>query len=329
LGITPNLSVEVYNITRKTNTIISTPSNDIPVDVGYSMMEFDFYATHKIFNSNHTLKLLYKFSRYTSEIGSFVFPEINTLVQASSDVYLLGSDFGLDYSYKNIIHSKTSEINPIGMKFHLKLDYEKNRFNSDGNYEVVDGMLKPKYNNFNFPRVEMKYFSGFMLPGWNHAINLEVSGGSILGPDVNEFFNFYAGGFSGMKGYPFYGIGGNEYARVNLTYRFPISDNLDFKVLQIYFSKLYASLFADYGNAWTGEAMINDFKRDLGMELRLETFSWYAYPTRIFVSGAYGLDSFSKKFYIGDVKREKTVDYGKEWRFYLGVLFGFDIFDVN
>jgi Tol biopolymer transport system component len=326
LGLTPNLSIELYNISRKTSNKIRLTTYDIPVDITYSMLEFDFSASHKIFNSNGLLKLFYRFSRYSSDLGSFVFPEINQLVSASTDIYLLGSDFGLDFVYKNIVRSKTSEINPVGGKLHFKYDYELNRFNSEGKYEISDGFLKPLYNKFNFSRIELKLTEGITLPGWQHALGMELHGGSILGLTVNEFFNFYIGGFPGMKGYPFYALGGNEFARVNIAYRFPISDNLDFRLLHIFFSKFYASFFVDYGNAWMGGTKLNDFKSDAGIELRLETFSWYAYPTRIFLSGAYGFDTFSRKFYEG-TSNEKTVDYGKEWRFYLGVLFGFEIFD--
>jgi len=68
---------------------------------------------------------------------------------------------------------------------------------------------------------------------------------------------------------------------------------------------------------------LKDFKKDIGFELRLETFSFYMYPTRIFLSTAYGLDEFS------NIYNKKLINFGKEWKFYLGILFGFDIFDIN
>jgi outer membrane protein assembly factor BamA len=141
---------------------------------------------------------------------------------------------------------------------------------------------------------------------------------------VDNFFDYYAGGLIGMRGYPYYGLGGNKVATLNVSYRFPISDNLDFRVLQVYFDKLYFSAFGDFGNAWTDSPMsLKDFKRDAGFEVRLETYSFYAYPTRIFFSAAYGFDEFSR-----DVNRVR-VSYGNEWRLYFGVLFGFDIGDTE
>jgi len=123
-----------------------------------------------------------------------------------------------------------------------------------------------------------------------------------------------------MKGYPFYSLGGNEMAALHAAYRFPITRSLDFRFLQFYFTKLYGSVFGDFGNAWMGETpALRNWKKDAGLELRLEAFSFYSYPTRFFVSGAYGFDRFSKT--VNNV----TVTYGREWNFYLGILFGFEI----
>ena len=66
---------------------------------------------------------------------------------------------------------------------------------------------------------------------------------------------------------------------------------------------------------------LRDFRKDLGAELRLEAFSYYSFPTSIFLSGAYGFDRFSSTF----VETGQTVQYGKEWAFYFGVLFGFEL----
>ena len=61
-------------------------------------------------------------------------------------------------------------------------------------------------------------------------------------------------------------------------------------------------------------------KTDLGMQLRMEAFSFYAYPTAIFFDAAYGLTRFDR--YVRSAN--EYVTYGKEWRFYFGILFGFD-----
>jgi outer membrane protein assembly factor BamA len=149
-----------------------------------------------------------------------------------------------------------------------------------------------------------------------------LRGATIVGPPVDEFFDFYAGGLVGMRGYPFYSLGGNEIAVVGLNYRFPLLNKIDLRVFQLYFDKLYFSVFGDIGNAWTGTSpALGEFKKDIGGELRLQAFSYYSFPTSIFFSGAYGFDRFSRLF----VDTGQTVTYGKEWSFYFGITFGFDL----
>jgi hypothetical protein len=55
--------------------------------------------------------------------------------------------------------------------------------------------------------------------------------------------------------------------------------------------------------------------------LRLESYSFYSYPTRFFFDAAYGFNRFDR--YVRSAN--EFVTYGKEWRFYFGVLFGFDL----
>ncbi len=106
-----------------------------------------------------------------------------------------------------------------------------------------------------------------------------------------------------------------------VAYRFPLLDKIDMRLAHLYFDRLYGSVFADIGDAWTGPLpTLRQFKTDLGAELRLQAFSWYQYPTCIFFGAAYGFDRFDRLIR----SRDETVTYGKEMRFYFGILFGFD-----
>jgi hypothetical protein len=81
-------------------------------------------------------------------------------------------------------------------------------------------------------------------------------------------------------------------------------------------------VYGDIGTAWTdGSLARQKLKRDAGVELRLEAFSYYAFPTRIFFNATYGFDRFN---YTIDNTSQTVVTYGKEWNFHFGVLFGFD-----
>ncbi len=324
LGLEPVTSLEIYNITRKTDNIISLPASTIPVDVAYDLLEFDIALTQPLFSRFVDAELRFMHSRYTSIIESFINPETTpaSLVGSSSDLYLIANDLSLTLKVNAVLPSRTQEINPVGRKLKLRIGREWNKFNGDGEYEITSTGLHPLYKDVNFTRLELNWKEHLPFFFRNHTLSLSARGGSILGPPVDEFFDFYAGGLVGMKGYPFYAIGGNEMAAFGVNYRFPLVHNIDLRIFQLYFDKLYASVYADAGYAWTDfKPRWKDMKKDIGIELRLEAFSYYAYPTRIFLNAAYGFDSFER--YIRS--RDQTVRYGKEWRIYFGVLFGFDL----
>ncbi len=322
LGFYPTVSFEVYNISRKRKNeklVIVEQFDESEADITYSLLEFDLFLKHHILSEYDILTAGISYSIYSTSISSFIIKNSRLLVPASSDDYFRGTTLSLDWKLHAILPSRDREINPVGTSLSVRYEYNKDRFNSDGSYERSDdGSINPVLKPFNFHRGEIRLTQHFQLPYWKHTLSFTMDGGTIFGPQVPDFFDFYAGGLVGMKGYPFYSLGGNEITTVNAAYRYPLWENIDFKIFQLYLDKLYGEFHADYGNAWNGLPNIRDFKRDVGFELRLEAFSWYAYPTRFFFNGTYGLDTFSL------TKNSSTVTYGKEWRFYFGVLFGFD-----
>jgi len=325
LGLEPTLSLEIYNLSRKTSNSFVLGIIPITTDVTYDLLEFDASLRGPLFSELNNIKVGYTLSRYSAEIGSFKNPRlVPPIVPAFRSQYLIGNTFSLNIKHNGILPNLERDINPVGRTISFKYSMELNKFNPDGEFKQTDnGAYVPVFTRFDFHRLEAQWSEHleFLLP--KHTVTISARGGTILGPAVDSFFDFYAGGFAGMKGYPFYAIGGNAMAAVNATYRFPISTKLNFRFLQFNFTKLYASVFADVGNAWTGSVPdVNSWRKDVGAELRLEAFSFYAYPTRIFVSGAYGLDKFGRFF------GTTNVTYGNEWRFYLGILFGFELNDM-
>jgi len=122
-----------------------------------------------------------------------------------------------------------------------------------------------------------------------------------------------------MKAYPFYAISGNELGWLNLTYRFPLFTDIDTKIGHLYLDKIFLSVYGDLGNAWTGNIpALDTFKKGAGAEVRIQMNSFYLFPTSVFFNAAYGFDKVDR------LVRNETVTYGKEWRFYGGILFGFD-----
>ncbi len=330
IGLEPTASVELYNISRKRDvtfwtTIEQQAADTFHTDVTYSLFEFDFSLKQKIFVENCDLKLLYTLSSYNQDFGVWMHPTIGVF-PATRSTYFIGNAFSAQLKYDGIFRTLDKDINPVGRMISLKYYYELNKYNPKDSAEYKNGFRIPVYTHYNLQRLEFTWAEHLALPLSRQTLTLGVTADGILGNSVDDFFDYYAGGLIGMRGYPFYAIGGNKSIVLNATYRFPIATELNFRILQLYFKKLFGSVFCDLGDAWSGQApSIYDWKRDVGFELRLESFSFYAYPTRIFFSGAYGLDRFSRN--IQDINTT-TVLYGHEWRFYFGVLFGFELNDI-
>jgi len=329
LGLKPQITLELYSISRKANVDIFfgeyVDSNNVTkydaitkTNVTYNLFEFDFVVNHKLFAEGNNLELRYIYSQYTATLEGFIIPNTSLLYPTSDDKYLIGSNFQLKYSHKIIKPTIDSDINPIGREVEFKYNYEINDFNNDGEYTVKDGILKAIYNKFNFHRVELNWAEH--IETWkNQTINFKVRSGSVLGPQVPDFFDFYLGGLIGMKSYPFYSISGNEIFWINATYRFPLLNNIDSKLGHLYFDKAYLSIYFDLGNAWNGKVpAINDFKKGAGMELRLKMNSFYLFPTSLFISAAYSFDKHER------IVQNRKIVYGKEFQLYGGVLFDFE-----
>jgi Tol biopolymer transport system component len=326
LGWYPTLSLEIYNVSRKrTGEVITIVQEfeETTADVTYSLFEIDVFLKQHLLGPSDLLTLGFTYSQYSSALSSFLVKSSALLVPASSEVYFKGKNLSLQYMFNGVTPSRTMEINPVGRTFALRLDNEFADFVSEDStgasqFEIADGVIKLKLIPYTIRRAELRYTEHVPLPYGKHTLSFTFRGGTVFGREVPDFFDFYAGGLIGMKGYPFYSISGNEVASLNVAYRFPILDNLDFRILQLSFTRLYGELHADIGNAWSGLPDIKDFKKDAGFELRVDAFSWYAYPTRIFFNGTYGLDAFTYD------RRNVKANYGHEWRFYFGILFGFD-----
>ncbi len=332
LGIRPELSFEIYNISRKANTAIGFGADtvgsqvsyelNIPTDVSYNLLEFDFSAKQRVFARGQDLEFRYTFSRYTADLGSFLIPypysDPAYLYPTTSDTYLIGNNFQLKYTLNYIKPTVDDEINPIGAQAELTYNYEMNKFNPNGNYTIQNGILQPVFNNYDFHRLELN--TALHFPLWHlNTLTARLRLGNIFGPTVPDFFDFYLGGIIGMKAYPFYAVGGNKVGWFNLTYRFPLFKNIDTRIGQLYLDKIFMSVYGDVGNAWNGNFVANQLKKGVGGEIRVHMNSFYVFPTDLFFDAAYGFDRFTQNF-LG-----KDVTYGKEWRFYGGILFGFDI----
>jgi len=321
LGLNPEMGIELYSISRKTNTPIIFDSLDTKqntsTDITYNLFEFDIFAKHKLFNNANKIEFRFVYSGYTATIGSFVVPSSQQLSSSTNDPYLIGRDFRITYNFEAIKPTIDSDINPIGRKIEFRYDYEFNKYNINGSYDYSSGYPIPLYSNFDFHRLELNWKEYIELFK-DQTLSMQFRAASILGTTEPDFFDFYLGGLIGMKSYPFYAVSGNKLGWLNLTYRFPLFKDIDTRIGQLYLDKVYLSVYGDYGNAWNGDfPSWNSFKKGVGTEVRIKMNSFYLFPTSLFFDAAYSFDRFTSKV------QQDYVTYGKEWSFYGGILFDF------
>ncbi|MBU0475907.1 MAG: biopolymer transporter Tol [Bacteroidetes bacterium] len=330
LGIKPVIMLDLYSVSRKANVDLyfgqyedSTGihyDNIVGTDVTYNLFEVDLALKHKIFATGNNIELRFIYSDYVARLGSFSLPNNLGLYPATKDTYFIGRSIQLTYWHKILMPYMDSDINPIGRDVMFQVNYENDKYNNEGNYEIENGILVPQYDNYSFFKAELDWKEHIAINKYNHTITGRLKAGSILGGEVPTFFDYYVGGLVGMKGYPFYAIGGNQSYWFHLSYRLPVFRNIDSRFGPWYLDKIFMSVYADIGDAWTGKfAGMDASKKAAGAEIRVKMNSFYLFPTAIFVNVAYGFDKFST------VVREKDITYGKEFLFYAGVLFDFSL----
>ena len=304
----PTLFLEVYNQVRHTEEEgVKYRYNLIELDVGFDLKLTD----------HHNIRASFVLSRYSGRLKTTVEDPISGQQEVTQGyVYFKGKDFRLEWNYRNIPRATDCYINPSGREVSLRLDWELNKFiDLEKPFTISPeyGTLVERYNDYNYGKITFDWREHLRLPWGRHTLGLRLRGGIIDRP-VYSFFNFFAGGLPGMKGYPYYSIEGRKMALATVIYRFPILRHLGLSLLNLHFDKFYGAIYYDYGNAWAEDKVDFDkFKSDVGFQLRLETFSFYNYPLRIFFDVAYGLDQFS---WAGQW-------YGKTPRYYFGLTFGF------
>tara|TARA_B100000401_G_C52746226_1_gene690917 strand:- start:797 stop:1243 length:447 start_codon:yes stop_codon:yes gene_type:complete len=146
----------------------------------------------------------------------------------------------------------------------------------------------------------------------NWTLSNEFQLGYISSKNIDSFFNFFAGGKPGIKGYPYYSIEGNKMAILSSSIRFPLASNINFKIASLTVQNIFLGFIYQAGDAWTINKNFNT-KKSYGLDLRLGGFSFYNFPTSLSVEVHKGLNSFENNQYV----------YGKDLRTYLSLLFGF------
>jgi len=342
IGVTPELSLGIFNSQRNTNGNIPIPANtpnglgvdtiQLPIGAVYNFLSFDVSATNHIFDAAQILYFDFNHTRYNVSINNFTDPQNNSLVSLPSDLYLYTDILTGSYQFKGILPSGTEEINPVGRLIDLSFAQNWNQV-EDTTVVGDNGLPVRLYQSYSYVTTTLNWHEHIQLPFWTHTLSLTLHSDLMTGGGVGAFdsrahalFDSYIGGLIGMEGYQYYALGGTRTTYLKAVYRFPISNHLDFRFLPIYFDKLYFDVFGDYGSAWNGsftKSTWQNFKSDVGASIRVDAFMWYNVPMKLFFTAAYGLNEFNNTFYIANDQTPQTVTYGKQVLLYGGIGFDF------
>jgi len=321
----PTLFFEAFNIVRKQRQTFDDywkiidekddNGNKVPVydkyttDYRFDLLELDLGA-RMLVKDDYTVSAVYRYSKYKAVLdfddgGNFDY------------TYHLGRAYILRLNSDQRALHVASDIHPKG-GFRGWIEYarENNRFLDGFEIEAEKGTIQEVYVPYNYHRIETDidyYWSLYK----SLVINPRLFGGWISDA-VDPFYNLYAGGLPGLRGYSFYSLGGTKKATGRLSMRFPLATGIDLRWGPFYLNRIHGALFAEAGDAWMSDFDFDNIKRDVGAELRIKLFSWYGYPTDIQFTGAYGLDKFTVKDDTGHIN-----EYGKNWRWYFTILFDF------
>ncbi|MEE2658092.1 MAG: LpqB family beta-propeller domain-containing protein [Candidatus Latescibacterota bacterium] len=120
---------------------------------------------------------------------------------------------------------------------------------------------------------------------------------------------YYLGGLGLLSGYPYFTKSGSKLLYAKVSYGFPVFRRINMSFLNFTFAKMYAELFAETGAVGNfrklklDEFEPNDFLSDVGGELRLEMFTNYRIPMRVFFQVAHPLNRTR-------LQREETREVG-------------------
>jgi hypothetical protein len=332
----PQFSIELFNIRRNVENGLSIeefpctacfPDTTL-ADISYNLWELDVAARSKV-NRALLLEVGYRYSPYRVTTERFFSKELDLTIPESSSRYFIGRAYRFKAYFEAPHPYRNDDVLPVGLKADATYEFEPGRLLD--RFEVEDGLLNPVFERFKNHRLTVDARYGLRLPGPSgrtHGLTLRALASTVLGGEVDDFFNEYVGGLIGARGYPFYALGGNEALWFQAAYTFPLLPAIHRQVGFLYLDKLYLRLYGDAALAWSGAwPGLGETRKDAGAELRLAIGSFYLLPTAVFVSATYGFDAFDFELDDGFLTPDgsDTVRYGQDLLWHMGVLFDFDL----
>lgn len=329
----PTISVELYNLRRNVDdglqiedfeSTASLPDTTF-ADIAFDIWEADIFLRSKL-DRFSLLELGYAYSPYRIEVNDFFFREFRQVVPSTSDRYFISHQLSAAYHFRYAMPHKDDDVVPYGIRGFGKVAWQSARLLDS--FEISDGTLQPVYDRTINTSFETDFRYATKLSFLPTPVGLRTRFFSYLNSPDDFFYLDYIGGLIGMRSYPFFALGGNITAFTQLSTYVPLWKNANRQLDRFTVQKVWARLFAEAGNGWNGALQTgNNIKTGLGAELRLSMNSYYLFPSRFFLSAAYGFNDVNVTLPddFVTVNQSNQVEFGNELLFYFGLLFDFEL----
>lgn len=294
----PTLFLEGYHLRRHTSSK--------KMQFEYTLMEMDLGAEYPL-TDQMQMRTLWQGSRYDAEMhlkttqGKIKIPY----------TYHKGQVFRIEGQYRSIFPKAQNTAAVKKREILLQMDWATQQFLEGFKIHSDYGTLVETYKKYNYFQVFLDWNEVIPALFEDHSLGMRFRAGWIDRP-VESFYYFFAGGLEGMRGYSYYSLEGTRLLQFGLSYRFPVVRKTPVKFFWMHFRDFFAILYGQAGNAWTDA--FGNWKKDVGLQLRMSLYSFYGFPLCVFWDAAYGLDRF--KTSQGNLE-------GQAWRTYFGILFDF------
>lgn len=327
----PTVSIELFNIRRNVAKGLSieefpcTPClpDTTSIGIAYDVWEAQLSLISKI-NRFTAVELGWHHSPYRVSTNAFFSREFRQTVPGSTSRYFIGNTITAAMFVNVKTPHRHSDISLIGFEGYLRYKYQPSKL-LEG-YDIRGGTLIPVYNNYKMHNFELSLQQGFKSFG-DRLFDVKTRFYTNFSGSDEYFFLDYIGGLPGMRSYSFFALGGNTTFFSQLNYHQPIFEKIHHQQGRFTIDKIFTRFFLETGNGWGGPLEVgNNMKSGIGAELRFSMSSYYLFPTRFFISGAYGLNSFDINLPESFITTtgQNSVTYGKEVLFNFGMLFEFD-----
>ena len=290
----PTLYANFYWVTRNLSR------EDSPTSIGgqvYDNVKFKSDDTYIMFSADlgskvsykgQNISLNYNYSKYTAHSQGFTQISHNNEVQNSylfdlTYDYFRGHKFTLGYMLKNYSYRYAFNMIPQnGYEIKADLSVEKNQF--DPSFEVSEdyGTLSLVFSNHDTYRFNASLKNNIsIIKSKRIALNQKFDLGYVSNKNIDDFFYYFGGGLTGLRGYTFYDrkISGTELYLLTNAIRIPIFLEKSYGVLNFIIQNASINYILQSGIAQKcNQDECGTFYHSNGIEFRLNGSSFYSFP---------------------------------------------------